>query len=163
MARSGCSNSFPTELRDPIRGGVVDIDLFAAHCTSLVACIQLHERFGDPADDSNPSNVRILASARALLGFVHRLSTTFDLTMVRRSRLRTCAAVKLADRSVPSNASPQLYPFTSFAFFAAGRLQIRWLQAALDQNDVQLESALRSEIDVFRCVGLSCLGLPLLS
>lgn len=86
-------------------GGTVDIDLFAAHCTSLVACIQLHERFGDPTDDNNPSNIRILASARALLGFVHRLSSTFDLTIVRAKsseRHRTLQNVMLIGAAWPT-------------------------------------------------------------
>jgi hypothetical protein len=43
----------------------------------------------------------------------------------------------------------QLYPFTSFAFFAAGRILLKYLQATIDRGNLLVESALRAEVDVF--------------
>lgn len=44
----------------------------------------------------------------------------------------------------------RLYPFTSYSFFSAARIQMRWLRVALEKGDSHLEAALRAEINVFR-------------
>jgi len=78
--------SFPPEMRDPLQSNVdkgVDADLVGAHLIPHVAAIKLHETFADLSNPRDPSAIRILAEARAVLSLVYVLtSTALDLSVV---------------------------------------------------------------------------------
>ncbi|KAI9060603.1 hypothetical protein FKP32DRAFT_1577873 [Trametes sanguinea] len=124
---SAFKQSLPTKLKDPLYTGILDVELFTALSTIHFATIILHEghaRIGRPACISS---CRVLASARAILNLLHEAySTSHDLAL--------------------------LGVFPMVCWFAAGRILIRFLKAAIEANSEDHINTLKNEVDFIRSV-----------
>ncbi|KAF7307007.1 Eukaryotic translation initiation factor 3 subunit H [Mycena indigotica] len=115
-------SSFPAHLRNPISNNVVDQHLYVACLMPLVATIVLHDPHAEVRRSGCVSALRIVTAARSILDLAYEVcSTSFDITL--------------------------LDPFCSFCWFLAGRVLVRFLQAALDVNNTDQISTLRAELD----------------
>ncbi|KAK0456553.1 hypothetical protein EV421DRAFT_1895773 [Armillaria borealis] len=125
-------SSFPPHLRNPINNNTVDNHLYTACLISHVANIILHDPHADVRISGCISALKILTSARAILDLIYAVwSTSFDITL--------------------------LDSFCSFCWFTAGRVLVRFLQAAIEANSQDQISTLRAELD-FILTALSKVG-----
>lgn len=119
-------STFPSHLRNPINNNIVDNHLYSASLMSHVANIVLHEPHADVRRSGCISALKILTAARAILDLVYSVwSTSFDISL--------------------------LDSFCSFCWFCAGRVLIRFLQAAIEVNSQEQISTLRGELDFLQC------------
>ncbi|KAJ7110114.1 hypothetical protein C8R44DRAFT_801404 [Mycena epipterygia] len=117
--------SFPSHLRNPIVLNVVDQHLYAACLMPHVATILLHDPHADVRKSGCVSALKILTAARSVLDLAYDVcNTSFDVTL--------------------------LDPFCSFCWFIAGRVLVRFLQAAMDANTADQISTLRAELDFLK-------------
>lgn len=121
----GFRTSFPKNLRDPVRDGSVDSELYVACLVPHVAFILLHDPHADPSSPHCKSAEKLLNAARAILDLVYILcATSFDITL--------------------------LDPVASFAWFLAARVFVRFLKARLDGRRRTEAIGLRNELEVIR-------------
>uniref|UniRef100_A0A0W0EXY3 Xylanolytic transcriptional activator regulatory domain-containing protein n=1 Tax=Moniliophthora roreri TaxID=221103 RepID=A0A0W0EXY3_MONRR len=114
--------SFPNHLRNPIKATTVDNHLYTASLMPHVATIILHDPHAEIRNVACVSAMRILSAARSILDLVHDIcSTSYDVTL--------------------------LDYFCSFCWFVAGRVLVRFLQAAVDAGDNHYIAELRAEVD----------------
>ncbi|EEB91139.1 hypothetical protein MPER_10549 [Moniliophthora perniciosa FA553] len=114
--------SFPSHLRNPIKATTVDNHLYTASLMPHVATIILHDPHAEIRNVACVSAMRILSAARSILDLVHDIcSTSYDVTL--------------------------LDYFCSFCWFVAGRVLVRFLQAAVDAGDNHYIAELRAEVD----------------
>ncbi|KAF8912757.1 hypothetical protein CPB84DRAFT_1670239 [Gymnopilus junonius] len=114
--------SFPSHLRNPINDNVVDNHLYTTCLIPHVATVVLHDPHAEVRQSGCISALKILTAARAILDLIYSVwSTSYDITL--------------------------LDSFCSFCWFVAGRVLVRFLQAALDANSIDQVSTLRAEID----------------
>ncbi|KAJ7492527.1 hypothetical protein FB451DRAFT_1218642 [Mycena latifolia] len=121
-------SSFPSHLRTPIVANVVDQHLqafyFSYSFLVMTATILLHDPHAAVRRSGCVSALKILTAARSILDLAYNVCTTsFDVTL--------------------------LDPFCSYCWFIAGRVLVRFLQAALDANTADQISTLRAELDFF--------------
>ncbi|KAJ7786425.1 hypothetical protein B0H16DRAFT_1490430 [Mycena metata] len=117
-------SSFPAHLRNPIVGNVVDQHLYTACMMPHVAMILLHDPHANVRRSGCVSALKILTASRAILDLAYAVcSTSFDVTL--------------------------LDPFCTFCWFLAGRVLVRFLQAAMDANSSEQISTLRAELEFF--------------
>ncbi|KAJ7181763.1 hypothetical protein C8R43DRAFT_970368 [Mycena crocata] len=117
-------SSFPAHLRNPIVGQSVDQHLYAACLMPHIAMILLHDPHADVRRKGCVSALKIITAARAVLDLIYEVcSTSFDVTL--------------------------LDPFCSYCWFIAGRVLVRFLQAAMDINATDQIATLRAELDFF--------------
>ncbi|KAJ7619127.1 hypothetical protein DFH06DRAFT_1235416 [Mycena polygramma] len=117
-------SSFPSHLRQPIVGNVVDQHLYAASTMCHIATILLHDPHANVRRLGCVSALKILTAARSVLDLAYAVcSTSFDVTL--------------------------LDPFCSYCWFISGRVLVRFLQAAMDSNATDQISTLRAELDFF--------------
>ncbi|KAF8216122.1 hypothetical protein K438DRAFT_1800101 [Mycena galopus ATCC 62051] len=115
-------SSFPSHLRQPIQGNVIDQHLYAACTMPYVATILLHDPHANVRKSGCISALKILTAARSVLDLAYAVcSTSFDVTL--------------------------LDPFCSYCWFISGRVLVRFLQAAMDANTTEQISTLRAELD----------------
>ncbi|KAF7339384.1 Eukaryotic translation initiation factor 3 subunit H [Mycena sanguinolenta] len=115
-------SSFPPHLRQPIAGNVVDQHLYLACTMPYMAIILLHDPHANVRRSGCVSAVKILTAARSVLDLAYAVySTSFDMTF--------------------------LDPFCTYCWFIAGRVLVRFLQAAMDANTPDQISTLRAELD----------------
>ncbi|KAJ7293679.1 hypothetical protein C8J57DRAFT_1162423 [Mycena rebaudengoi] len=114
--------SFPSDLKTPIVDNVVDQHLYTACLMPHVAIILLHDPHANVQRARCISAFRILTASRAILDLAYDIcSTSFDVTL--------------------------LDPFCSFCWFIAGRVLLRFLQAAMDANNTEQISTVRAELE----------------
>ncbi|KAJ3570257.1 hypothetical protein NP233_g4533 [Leucocoprinus birnbaumii] len=119
---SSFRSSFPSHLRNPIMDNVVDNHLYTACLVPYVAAIVLHDPHADVRRSGCISALKILTAARAILDMIYSIwSTSFDITL--------------------------LDTFCSFAWFTAGRVLVRFLQAAIDAAGQDQIATLRAEVE----------------
>ncbi|KAJ7169978.1 hypothetical protein C8R46DRAFT_1090719 [Mycena filopes] len=117
-------SSFPAHLRNPIVGNVVDQHLYTACMMPHVATILLHDPHANVRRSGCVSALKIMTASRAILDLAYAVcSTSFDITL--------------------------LDPFCTFCWFLAGRVLVRFLQAAIDANTPEQMSTLRAELEFF--------------
>ncbi|KAJ7235915.1 hypothetical protein B0H12DRAFT_1238654 [Mycena haematopus] len=115
-------SSFPSHLRQPIAGNVVDQHLYLACTMPYMATILLHDPHANVRRSGCISALKILTAARSVLDLAYAVcSTSFDVTL--------------------------LDPFCTYCWFIAGRVLVRFLQAAMDANTPDQISTLRAELD----------------
>ncbi|KAJ7103426.1 hypothetical protein B0H15DRAFT_812191 [Mycena belliarum] len=125
-------SSLPSHLRSPIVANVVDQHLYATCLMPHVATILLHDPHANIRRSGCTSALKILTAARSVLDLAYNIcSTSFDVTL--------------------------LDPFCSYCWFIAGRVLVRFLQAAMDANSLEQISTLRAELDFFQAA-LSRIG-----
>ncbi|KAI0271386.1 hypothetical protein BC834DRAFT_818707 [Gloeopeniophorella convolvens] len=114
--------SFPLHLRHPIRDDGVDCHLYAACTIPNLAIILLHDPHAHVYSPGCVSAFKILEASRGILDLIHAVrSTSFDITL--------------------------LDFFCAFSWFMAGRVLIRFLQAALDAKSEEQSLTLRAEVE----------------
>ncbi|GLB36244.1 putative fungal specific transcription factor [Lyophyllum shimeji] len=114
--------SFPAHMRNPIVDNIVDNHLYTAFLMPHVATIVLHDPHADVRQSGCISALKILTAARAILDLIYSVwSTSFDISL--------------------------LDSFCSFCWFVAGRVLVRFLQAALDAKSADQISTLRAELE----------------
>ncbi|KAG6847422.1 hypothetical protein H0H93_008217 [Arthromyces matolae] len=114
--------SFPAHLKNPISDNIVDNHLYTAFLMPHVAMIVLHDPHADVLQSGCISALKILTAARAILDLIYSVwSTSFDISL--------------------------LDSFCSFCWFIAGRVLVRFLQAAQDAKSADQISTLRAELD----------------
>lgn len=114
--------SFPPHLRNPIVDNIVDNHLYTAFLMPHVATIVLHDPHADVRQSGCISALKILTAARAILDLIYGVwSTSFDMSL--------------------------LDSFCSFCWFVAGRVLLRFLQAALDVKSADQIATLRAELE----------------
>ncbi|EPQ56676.1 hypothetical protein GLOTRDRAFT_40182, partial [Gloeophyllum trabeum ATCC 11539] len=118
--------SFPRHLNNPIDGdGTVDWHLYTACLVPHVASILLHEPHADLEHGGCASSCRILEASRAILDLVYALtSTSYDISLLDN--------------------------FSTFAWFLAGRILVRFLEAAQLANGRDQIPTLVNEITYIR-------------
>ncbi|KAJ7361636.1 hypothetical protein DFH08DRAFT_844736 [Mycena albidolilacea] len=117
-------SSFPSRLRQPIMGQVVDQHLYLACTMPYVATILLHDPHANVRKSGCISALKILTAARSVLDLAYAVcSTSFDVTL--------------------------LDPFCTYCWFISGRVLVRFLQAAIDANTPDQISTLHAELDFF--------------
>ncbi|KAJ6519924.1 hypothetical protein C8R45DRAFT_953273 [Mycena sanguinolenta] len=115
-------SSFPSHLRHPITGNVIDQHLYSACTMPYMSTILLHDPHANVRRSGCVSAVKILTAARSILDLAYAVySTSFDMTF--------------------------LDPFCTYCWFVAGRVLVRFLQAAMDANTPDQISTLRAELD----------------
>ncbi|KAG2118422.1 hypothetical protein DEU56DRAFT_837880 [Suillus clintonianus] len=118
-------SSFPSNLKDPFRNGLVDSHLYTTFLTAHVSIILLHEPHADVDRANCPSAAKILESARAILELIYAVwSTNYDIGL--------------------------LDYFCPFCWYLAGQCFGRFLRAAQDAACVQQIETLRAELDFVR-------------
>ncbi|KAJ7225424.1 hypothetical protein GGX14DRAFT_420423 [Mycena pura] len=119
---SSFRSSFPSHLRNPILGNVVDQHLYAACLMPLVATILLHDPHANVRRSGCISALRLITASRSILDLAYDVfNTSFDVTL--------------------------LDPFCSYCWFMAGRVLVRFLQAAIEANTADRISTIRAELD----------------
>ncbi|TFK77005.1 hypothetical protein BDN72DRAFT_754042 [Pluteus cervinus] len=114
--------SFPGHLRNPILNNVVDNHLYSACLIPYVSTIILHDPHAEVQQSGCLSALKILTAARAILDLIYVVwSTSYDITL--------------------------LDSFCTFCWFVAGRVLVRFLQAAIDANSHEQVATLRAEVD----------------
>jgi len=117
--------SFPSHLRNPITDNVVDSHLYTACLMPHAAAIVLHDPHADVRQSGCSSALKILTAARGILDLIYNVwSTSYDITL--------------------------LDSFCSFCWFIAGRVLVRFLQAALAANSEDQIATLRTELEFVR-------------
>ncbi|KAJ7487703.1 hypothetical protein B0H11DRAFT_2014525 [Mycena galericulata] len=115
-------SSFPSHLRNPVLANVVDQHLYAACLMANVATILLHDPHANIRRSGCISALKILNASRSVLDLAYEVcNTTFDITL--------------------------LDPLCSYCWFTAGRVLVRFLQAAMDANTTNQISTLRAEVE----------------
>lgn len=118
-------SSFPSNLKDPFRNGLVDTHLYTTFLTAHVSIILLHEPHANVDRANCTSAAKILESARAILELIYAVwSTNFDIGL--------------------------LDYFCPFCWYLAGQCFGRFLRAAQDAACVQQIDTLRAELDFVR-------------
>ncbi|EKM83798.1 hypothetical protein AGABI1DRAFT_66768 [Agaricus bisporus var. burnettii JB137-S8] len=119
---SSFRSSFPSHLRNPISNNVVDNHLYTASLMPHVATIVLHDPHAEVRQSGCISALKILTAARAILDMIYNVwSTSYDITL--------------------------LDSFCSLAWFTAGRVLVRFLQAAIDAEGQDQIATLRAELE----------------
>jgi len=114
--------SFPLHLRNPIRDGGVDSHLYTACLMPHLAVILLHDPYAHVHSPGCVSAFRILEASRSILDLIYIVrSTSFDITL--------------------------LDPFCAFSWYMAGRVLVRFCQAAQDANSEDQTLTLRAEVE----------------
>ncbi|KAH8982587.1 hypothetical protein EDB92DRAFT_1893745 [Lactarius akahatsu] len=114
--------SFPLYLRNPIRDSSVDSHLYTACLTPHLAIILLHDPHAHVKSPGCVSAFKILEASRAVLDLIYAVrSTSFDVTL--------------------------LDFFCAFCWFRAGRVLVRFWQAAQQANSKEQTLTLRSEVE----------------
>ncbi|KAH9162760.1 hypothetical protein EDB89DRAFT_1860500 [Lactarius sanguifluus] len=114
--------SFPLYLRNPIRDSSVDSHLYTACLTPHLAIILLHDPHAHVKSPGCVSAFKILEASRAVLDLIYAVrSTSFDVTL--------------------------LDFFCAFCWFRAGRVLVRFWQAAQQANSKEQTVTLRSEVE----------------
>lgn len=114
--------SFPLYLRNPIRDSSVDSHLYTACLTPHLAIILLHDPHAHVTSPGCVSAFKILEASRAVLNLIYAVrSTSFDVTL--------------------------LDFFCAFCWFRAGRVLVRFWQAAQQANSKEQTLTLRSEVE----------------
>lgn len=114
--------SFPLYLRNPIRDSSVDSHLYTACLTPHLAIILLHDPHAHVKSPCCVSAFKILEASRAVLDLIYAVrSTSFDVTL--------------------------LDFFCAFCWFMAGRVLVRFWQAAQQANSKEQTLTLHSEVD----------------
>ncbi|KAG2350468.1 hypothetical protein BDR05DRAFT_954566 [Suillus weaverae] len=117
--------SFPSNLKDPFRNGLVDTHLYTTFLTAHVSIILLHEPHANVDRANCTSAAKILESARAILELLYAVwSTNYDIGL--------------------------LDYFCPFCWYLAGQCFGRFLRAAQDAACVQQIDTLRAELDFVR-------------
>ncbi|KAG1755181.1 uncharacterized protein EDB91DRAFT_1233936 [Suillus paluster] len=118
-------SSFPSNLKDPFRTGLVDSHLYTTFLTSHVSVILLHEPHSNIHRANCTSAAKILESARTILDLIYAVwSTNYDIGL--------------------------LDYFCPFCWYLAGRIFSRFLHAAQDAGCVQQMETLQAELDFVR-------------
>lgn len=118
-------SSFPSNLKDPFRNGLVDTHLYTTFLTAHVTIILLHEPHANIDRANCTSAAKILESARAILELIYAVwSTNYDIGL--------------------------LDYFCPFCWYLAGQCFGRFLRAAQDAACVQQINTLRAELDFVR-------------
>lgn len=130
-------SSFPSNLKDPFRQGLVDSHLYTTFLTLHVSIILLHEPHSNVHRANCTSAAKILESARMILDLIYAVwSTNYDIGL--------------------------LDYFCPFCWYLAGRVFSRFLRAAQDAGHVQQMETLRAELDFVRmALGKMAERLPL--
>ncbi|KAH9937175.1 uncharacterized protein B0H18DRAFT_969438 [Fomitopsis serialis] len=117
-------SSFPVHLRNPAKEQV-DAHLFSAITAAHLADILLHESHAVIGRKNCVSSCRILNAARAMLDLLYQVnSTSYDLTF--------------------------LSVFPVMCWFMAGRVFVRFLLAAINQNSEEQCLTIWAEVDYIR-------------
>lgn len=100
----------------------------------------LHDPHAEVQRSGCISALKILTAARAILDLIYNVwSTSFDITLLDSF----CSVITLiASCILSTNLS-----FAQFCWFAAGRVLVRFLQAALEADSKDQISTLRAELD----------------
>lgn len=118
-------SSFPSNLKDPFRNGLVDTHLYTTFLTAHVTRILLHEPHANIDRANCTSAAKILESARAILELIYAVwSTNYDIGL--------------------------LDYFCPFCWYLAGQCFGRFLRAAQDAACIQQIDTLRAELDFVR-------------
>ncbi|KAH9846804.1 hypothetical protein C2E23DRAFT_743274 [Lenzites betulinus] len=129
---SNFKQTLPTHFRDPMAHGTIDVHLFTALSTIYFGVIVLHEGHARIGRAACISACRILAAARGILNLLYEAySTSHNLAL--------------------------LGVFPMVCWFAAGRVLVRFLKAAIDANSEEHISALRTEV-TFICSVITGIG-----
>ncbi|TDL28499.1 hypothetical protein BD410DRAFT_227200 [Rickenella mellea] len=129
--------NFPRGFNDAVVNNLVDTHLFTACVAPHIARIMLHDPHANLKRVRCSSRQRILEAARAVLQHTYSVqSTSFDLT--------------LSDN------------FIAFAWHMTGRVLVRFLKSAKDENDHTAIKTFRTELEFIR-IALANVGerLPL--
>ncbi|KAI0257655.1 hypothetical protein BJV78DRAFT_1116422 [Lactifluus subvellereus] len=114
--------SFPLHLRNPIRDGSVDSHLYTACLMPHIAVILLHDPHAHVSCPGCVSAFKILEASRSVLDLVYAVrSTSFDITL--------------------------LDVFCACCWFIAGKVLVRFWQAAQDANSEEQTLALRAQVE----------------
>ncbi|GJE87922.1 Zn(II)2Cys6 transcription factor [Phanerochaete sordida] len=117
--------SFPPSMKTVIKDGKLDLYTYGAWNIVYLAQIHLHEPFARPGYQSCTSAFAILTAARAVVDLLHTItSTSYDVSLV------------------------DTWPYLSW--YMAGRVLVRFLKAAQDQNLHEQLVPLRAEIAFLR-------------
>ncbi|KAI0375308.1 hypothetical protein BV20DRAFT_933614, partial [Pilatotrama ljubarskyi] len=120
-------HSLPTQCKDPFSGSIIDASLFTAISTVHFATIILHEGHARIGRPGCISSCRILTASRAILNLLHEAySTSHNLAL--------------------------LGVFPMVCWFAAGRVLVRFLKAAIEAQSEEHIATLQAEINFFRSV-----------
>ncbi|CCL98861.1 uncharacterized protein FIBRA_00868 [Fibroporia radiculosa] len=120
-------DSFPAHLRNPVENGLVDSYLFSACTAPWLAFIILHEPHAHVWSPVCDSALKILNSSRAILNLVYDVyATSYDLALLSQ--------------------------FSILSWFMAGRVLVRFLQAAFESGEREIGTTLLVEIDFIRTV-----------
>ncbi|KAI1793858.1 hypothetical protein LXA43DRAFT_998678 [Ganoderma leucocontextum] len=120
-------SSFPSHLKDPLANGVIDVSLLTAISSAHFAIIILHEGHANIGHNGCISSCKVLAAARAILNLLYEAYST-------------------------SHNLAYLGVFPMICWFAAGRVLIRFLRAAIAGKSSEHISALQTEVDFIRSV-----------
>ncbi|KAF8622905.1 hypothetical protein AX15_006667 [Amanita polypyramis BW_CC] len=116
------TSTFPGHCRNPIMNNIVDGHLYTAWLMPHVATIILHDPHADVQRSGCVSALKLLTAARAILDLIYSVcSTSFDITL--------------------------LDTFCSFCWFSAGRVLMKFLQAAQDAKILEQIATLQTELD----------------
>nr|VWO94325.1 Fungal_trans domain-containing protein [Ganoderma boninense] len=119
--------SFPSQLKDPLANGIIDVSLLTAISSAHFAAIILHEGHANIGHIGCVSACKILAAARAILNLLYEAYST-------------------------SHNLAYLGVFPMICWFAAGRVLIRFLRSAIGAKSSEHITALQAEIDFIRSV-----------
>jgi len=115
-------SSFPLHLRHPIRDGSVDSHLYTASLMPHLAIILLHDPHAHVYSPGCVSAFKILEASRNILDLIYTVrSTSFDATL--------------------------LDYFCAFCWFMAGRVLVRFWQAAHEAKSEEQILNLRAEVE----------------
>ncbi|KAF9787339.1 hypothetical protein BJ322DRAFT_718166 [Thelephora terrestris] len=113
--------SFPSDLRHPINGNLVDVNLFTACTIPHMAMIVLHEPHAALQAAGCISATNLLIAARQILTLIYSIwSTSFDLAL--------------------------LDVFISFSWYTCGRIFAKFIQAAYEANRPDQVETLKTEL-----------------
>jgi len=113
--------SLPPDLRNPINGNVVDVNLFTACTIPHMAVIVLHEPHAVLQATGCISATNLLIAARQILTLIYSIwSTSFDLAL--------------------------LDVFISFSWYTCGRIFAKFIQAAYEANRPDQVETLKTEL-----------------
>ncbi|KAE9411008.1 hypothetical protein BT96DRAFT_846815 [Gymnopus androsaceus JB14] len=117
--------TFPPHLRNPWNRETIDRTLFPAIAMAHVAQISLHEPHADVKARGCISALKILSATRSIIDLIYLTwSTSFDMSLFE--------------------------PFISFCFFTGGRVLVRFLQAAIQEQAEDQIKTFCSEIQIIK-------------
>jgi hypothetical protein len=123
------TSTFPGRCRNPIMNNIVDSHLYTAWLMPHVASIILHDPHADVQHSGCVSALKILTAARAILDLIYNVcSTSFNISL--------------------------LDTFCSFCWFSAGRVLVRFLQAAQEASIYEQSATLQAELEFIQYVFL---------